>query len=66
MGKKRYVDIRSNGRGVIGRVHQFSQIGEEIITPFRGQTRKHMIKKLKKAFPTVTNIHFNRRGITYF
>ena len=67
MGKKRrYVDIRSNGRGVVGRVHEFGRLGEETITPFKGSTRSHMIRELKKKFPTATSIHFNRRGFTYF
>lgn len=66
MNKKRYVDIRSNGRGVVGRVHEFSRLGEELIVSFKGPTRKHMIKELKRKYPTATNIHFNRRGVTYF
>lgn len=64
--KKRYVDIRSNGAGVIGRVYEVSTMGEQKVTPFRGPTRAHMIKELKRKFPTATSVHFNRRGITHF
>jgi hypothetical protein len=61
----RYIDIRSNGDGVIGRVHE-NVNGEEVVTPFKGSTRKELLKEVRRKYSVKTNIAFNRRGKTYF
>ncbi len=62
--KSRYIDIRSNGGGVVGRV--FDENGEIIHEPFKGPTRKAMLKKFRSKFNPNPSINIKRRGKTYF
>ncbi len=63
---QRYIEIRSNGKKVIGRVVETASSGERTTTPFTGPTRKHMLRKVRSAYRVNTKITFNRRGITNF
>jgi hypothetical protein len=59
-----YIDIRSNGDDVIGRVYNVDE--EKMEEVFRGSSRKEMLKKFRSKFNPSPSIKINRRGKTYF
>jgi len=63
---KKYLDIRSNGDGVVGRVFEESEEGKINLATFKGGSRKKMMKNFKKVYPTAASVTFARRGKTYF
>ena len=63
---QRYLDIRSSGKGVVGRVHEFDEDGKETITRIKKSTRKHVLRKVRREYHINPSLSFNRRGITNF
>lgn len=62
--QEKFIDIRSNGRGVIGRV--YNQIDRQPEMVFRGPSRKAMLRKFRSKYNPNPSIPMNRRGETHF
>jgi hypothetical protein len=58
-----YLDIRSNGNKIIGRVYDSSNDKKDT---FRGTTRKELLKKFRSSYNPDPSIVFNKRGRTDF